>query len=85
MEIGYGKGPTKFGPGVSIDLTGDEVARAIHAYLVAQGVHISGSRSVTVNGAGCECGRVYVDPAGFVTAEGVSFSGRGPDEPVGDE
>jgi hypothetical protein len=28
MEIQFGKGKTKYGPGVQIDLTGEEVAMA---------------------------------------------------------
>lgn len=66
MRIAFGKGKTQFGPGVDILLSGDEVARAIYAYLVARGVHIDGPRTVTVNGDLCERGRVYVDPSGFV-------------------
>ncbi len=31
MEVKLGRGPTEFGPGVSIKLTGDEVATAIDA------------------------------------------------------
>lgn len=78
MNIDYGDGPTKYGPGVSIDLTGDEVAIAVMAWLVAHGVHVDGARTVTVNGELCEVGRVYVDPSGFViTPEGRKFSGRG--------
>jgi len=66
MNIGYGGGLTNFGPGVSIDLTGDEVATAIDAWLVAHGVHVSGPRTITVNGELCEVGHVYVDPSGSV-------------------
>ena len=80
MKICYGDGPTKYGPGVNIALTGDEVARAIFAWLVARGVHVDGPRTVTVNGELCEAGRVYVDPAGFViTPKGRKLAGRGPD------
>jgi hypothetical protein len=79
MEVVYGEGKTKFGPGVSIELTGDEVATAIDAWLVAHGVHVNGPRTVTVNGALCSDGRVYVDPSGLVVAEGKRFSGRGPE------
>jgi hypothetical protein len=77
MEIKYGAGTTEYGPGVSVKLTGDEVATAIDAYLVARGVHVSGPRTVTVNGELCESGHVYVDPSGFVIANGERFSGRG--------
>lgn len=83
MEIKYGGGTTKYGPGVSIELTGDEVATAIDAYLVAHGVHISGPRTMSVNCNLCEEGEVYVDPSGFVVADGKEFSGRGPGQPVG--
>jgi hypothetical protein len=80
MHIRYGDGPTKFGPGVSIDLTGDEVATAIDAYLVARNVHIRGARTITVNGELCETGHVYVDPGAFVMADGKKWSGRGHSE-----
>lgn len=61
---------------MSIELTGDEVATAISAYLVARGVHVDGPRTITVNGELCEAGRVYVDPSGFVVHEGERISGR---------
>jgi len=77
MEVKYGDGPTEFGPGVSIELTGAEVAIAIDAWLVAHGVYVSGPCTVTVNGARCDSGHVYVDPSGFVVAAGKRFSGRG--------
>lgn len=78
MKIDYGNDPTEYGPGVAIELTGDEVAIAIMAWLVAHGVHVDGPRTVRVNGELCEAGRVYVDPQGFViTPEGKKLSGRG--------
>lgn len=77
MEVNHGAAETSYGPGVSIELTGDEVATAIDAWLVAHGVHVSGPRTVTVNGALCDVGNIYVDPSGFVVADGVRFSGRG--------
>jgi hypothetical protein len=78
MEIKYGEGKTKYGPGVSIELTGNEVATAIDAWLVAHGVHVSGPRTITVNGELCQTGHIYVDPSGFVIADGEKFDGRGP-------
>lgn len=80
MEIRYGDGTTKHGPGVSIELTGDEVATAIDAYLVAHGVYVSGPRTISVNGDLCDDGQVYVDPSGFVIANGKRFSGRGQED-----
>jgi len=77
MNIQRGKGQTKYGPGVSIDLTGDEVATAIHSWLVAHGVHISGPRTISVNGELIDGGHVYVDPAGFVITDGEKITGRG--------
>ena len=79
MEVKFGEGTTEFGPGVNIEMTGDEVATAINAWLAAHGVCVSGPRAVTVNGALCEAGKVYVDPSGFVVANGERFSGRGPE------
>ena len=76
MNVKQGNGITEHGPGVSIELTGAEVATAIDAYLVARGVHIRGPRTITVNGELCEAGKVYVDPSGFVVADGVKLSGR---------
>jgi hypothetical protein len=79
MNIEYGNGPTEYGPGVDIKLTGDEVATAIDAYLVAMGIHVSGPRTITVNNELCENGRVYVDPSGFVIDRLKKISGRGPE------
>jgi hypothetical protein len=78
MKVDYGNGTSEFGPGVSIELTGEEVAVAIHSWLVAHEVYIWGSRTVTVNDELCETGRVYVDPSGYATANGMRYSGRGP-------
>lgn len=77
MEIKYGNGSTEYGPGLSIELTGDEVATAIAAYLTAHNVIVDGPRTVTVNGELCYEGRVYVDPSGVVISNGVRISGRG--------
>jgi hypothetical protein len=79
MDVRLGKGPTKYGPGVEINLSGDEVAVAIDAYLVAHGVIVRGARTITVNGGLCESGQVYVDPSGFVISDGDKISGRGPE------
>lgn len=78
MNVRYGDGITKHGPGVMIELTGDEVACAIDAYLVAHGVYVDGPRTVSVNGSLCGFASVYVDPSGRVIAnDGTVFSGRG--------
>lgn len=77
MNIKYGNGTTKYGPGVSVELSGCDVAIAIDAYLVAHGIHVSGPRTVTVNGELCECGEVYVDPSGFVIHDDDEFLGSG--------
>jgi len=62
MEVKYGDGKTEYGPGVSIDLDGSEIATAINAYLVAHGVCISGPKIITVNGEFVQQGHVYVTP-----------------------
>ena len=77
MKVKYSSGKTEYGPGVEIKLTGNEVAIAIDAYLVAHRIHVNGPRTVRVNGELCESGRVYVDPSGFVIADGEKLSGRG--------
>ena len=77
MNIQFGKGKTEYGTGVQIDLTGDEVATAIDAYLVAHGIYVDGARTIRVNGELCERGQIYVDPSGRVVANGEGWSGRG--------
>jgi len=77
MNIQFGNGKTKYGPGVQIDLTGNEVAMAIYTYLTAHKVHITGAATITVNGELCEAGEIYVDPSANVIADGVEWSGRG--------
>lgn len=76
-EVKMGNGPTKFGPGVDVSLTGDEVATAIDAFLVAHGIHVSGPRTIRVNGELCQVGSIYVDPSGFVVSDGKRYTGRG--------
>lgn len=77
MKIKKGKGSTEYGKGVDIKLTGNEVAIAIDAYLVARGVHVSGPRTITVNGELCQSGKIYVDPSGFcIDKNGKKFDGR---------
>lgn len=63
MNIQFGKGKTQFGPGVQIDLTGNEVAMAIYTYLTAHSIIIAGPATISVNGEMCEVGSVYVDPS----------------------
>lgn len=77
MKIGYGAGKTKYGPGVSIKMSGEEVAIAIDAYLVAHGINVRGPRTIMVNGELCEEGHIYVDPSGFTVYDGKRLSGRG--------
>lgn len=77
MKVNQGPGDTKFGHGVEVTLTGDEVATAIRAYLVAHNIAICGPSTVRVNGRLCETGRVFVDPSGFVVHNGAKISGDG--------
>lgn len=77
MNVRFGDGTTEYGPGVSIELTGDEVAIAIEAWLVGQNVRVFGARTITVNGELCESGEVYVDPGAFAMANGERWSGDG--------
>jgi hypothetical protein len=77
MDIQFGDKKTEYGPGVQINLTGDEIASAIRAYLVAVGVNIQGASTTFVNDALIKDGAIYVDPSGSVIADGVGWSGRG--------
>ena len=76
MKIYSGGGITEFGPGVQIDLKGNEIARAIYTYLYARGVHIDGAATIRINGELCEFGEIYVDPSARVIARGKEVSGR---------
>ncbi len=78
MKVEYGSGKTRYGTGVSIKLTGEDVITAINAYLVAHDIHVSGLHTIMVNGELCEKGSIYVDPSGFVIDRGKKFDGRGP-------
>jgi hypothetical protein len=75
MDVKYGNGKTEYGPGVSISLSGSEVAYAISTYLMAHGIHVHGPRTITVNGELCNKGHIYVDPNGFVIADGKKYDG----------
>lgn len=77
MKVSFGKGVTKYGPGVQITISGDEVAVAIYAYLMAHNVVIDGPATITVNGELCESGSVYVDPSGKVVSDGIGYDGKG--------
>ena len=77
MEIKFGKGTTEYGPGVEIKMTGEDVAIAIDAYLVAHGIYVNGPRTIRVNDEPCEKGSVYVDPTGSVQSDGIRWTGRG--------
>lgn len=57
---------------VKIQLSRDEVATAIRAYLVAHGVHIEGPRSTCTDGNGV---LIYVDPSGYVISDGTLYRG----------
>lgn len=77
MKIQHGKGRTQYGPGVDIRLTGNEVAQAILDYIEAQGINVTGPRTVMIDGELCPPARVYVDPSGHVTFGESVWNGRG--------
>jgi hypothetical protein len=74
-KIKKGSGPTEYGPGIEINLTGAEVAIAIEAYLMTKRIYIRGPRTITVNGELCKAGEVYIDPSGFVVKKGIKYEG----------
>lgn len=78
MRIEYGKGETKYGPGVRIELSGDELAAAVGLYLHAKEVVVRGPRTISYDDRLLEdrC-VVYVDPSGFViTPDGKKLGGE---------
>lgn len=75
MKIGYGEGKTKYGSGVSIDLSGEDLASAIDLYIYSKGYYVEGARTITVKGELCEQANVYVDPSGFVIYNGERYDG----------
>jgi hypothetical protein len=75
MNIKFGEGITKYGPGVDIELTSNEVATAIDAYLTAHNIVVSGARTINITEEGT--GKVYVDPTGCVIFNGKRYTGRG--------
>ena len=66
----------KHGEGVLISLSGDDVAGAIDAYLVAHSIYVDGPMTVRVNDKLCESGQVYVDPQGAVFKKGKRIAGN---------
>lgn len=78
MLVKKGNGKTEYGPGVTIELMGNEVHAAIDSYLVAHSIYVGGPRTITVNGEICKdvsC-EIYVDPSGFVIADGERHDGN---------
>jgi len=81
MNVQHGNSTLSTGPGVTICLSGEEVATAIEAYLVAHNIVADGFRTVSINGNFCGPDRgtctIHVAPAGFVITNGVKFTGSG--------
>lgn len=77
MEIKMGESKSEFGPGVHIDLNGNELATAIDEYLTRKGVVINGARTTMANYEMCKNARVYVDPSAKVIHDGKVYDGRG--------
>lgn len=76
--VTHGKGTSQYGPGVQINLTGNELAHAIDIYLVSQNIIVRGPRTIRYQEELLEddC-QVYVDPSGFVMYGGKRFEGKG--------
>ena len=77
MHIQHGNGPTEYGPGVEICLTGIDLACAIDAFLVANNINVQGPRTVYVNQELCRSAWIYVDPSGFVGTSEATYHGSG--------
>ena len=77
MNIQHSNGQSEYGPGVEINLTSEEIAIAIHAYLVSHNINIIGPRTINVNGILCKYGQIYVDPSGIVERDARIWYGSG--------
>ncbi len=77
MEIKRGGSTAGYGPGVLIELSGDELAAAVDRYIAQHGVQVKGPRTVHVNGLSCACATVFVDPSGSVVSGNCDITGRG--------
>ena len=62
-----------YGPSVSVELSGNEVALAIMAYLVARDVHVCGPQTIRVNGEIITGGSLYVGPSGYLIKGGSAY------------
>ena len=76
MKVRQGEGTTEFGRGVFVELSGDELATAIDAYLVAHHVYVIGPRTIRIGGRLPADTSIYVDPEGSVIFEEERYSGR---------
>lgn len=77
MKIKLGNGKSILGPGIDIEMSGNDVVLAITAYLIAHNIRIDGARTITVNNELCKYARVRVDPSGFVIRNGKKINGKG--------
>lgn len=75
MQMKRGKSETGYTSGTVIEMTGDEVATAIDAWLVAHQVIVNGPRTIRVNGSLIKHGEIYVDPSGRVLVTGNEVVG----------
>lgn len=76
MEIKRGGG-AHGGPGILIELSGNELSAAVDRYIAQHGVQVRGARTVRVNGLNCACATVFVDPSGSVVSGNCDFTGQG--------
>jgi len=79
MEISLGNGKTKYGTGVQIDLTGEDLTNAIYQYLEKNDVYVDGAATIRVDGELCRdiTAGMYVDPSANVTHLNKRYLGSG--------
>lgn len=77
IKIRHGDGTTEYGPGVLIEMSGNDVARAIDNWLYDQGVAVRGARTIRIGGELCKPATIYVDPSGYVSHGDCQWDGRG--------
>ena len=77
MEVEFGRGKSKNGPGIEIKLKSDEVINAINCYLTAHNTYVGGPRIITMNGGPIKKCSIHVDTSGHVISDGKQFLGNG--------
>lgn len=70
MKVHYGSNIMS----AAIELNEKDVTLAIEAYLITQGVSVSGPRTIRVNGKAIEHSLIFVDSTGSLKYDGEEYN-----------